>query len=240
LWRVERPNEPAWDGASLGRGRPGWHLECTAIALHHLGMSFDVQGGGSDLAFPHHEMGAAEGQVLTGTWPYARAYAHAGMVALGGHKMSKSQGNLVFVSALRAEGTDPAAIRLAILAQHYRSDWEWTPDGLAAAERRLTTWRAAAIAGDHEAADEHLLATLRERLADDLDAPGALAAVDAWAAAELRRTAGGGSVAAPAAPLAPSGTGGSGGTSAGGSGSGGSGSGRLAVLAIHALLGIEL
>jgi len=240
LWRVARPGEPAWDGGALGMGRPGWHIECTTIALEHLGMSFDVQGGGSDLAFPHHEMGAAEGQVLTGTWPYARAYAHAGMVALDGHKMSKSRGILVFVSSLRAEGIDPAAIRLAILAQHYRSDWEWTPDGLAAAERRLTTWRAAAIAGDHEAADEHLLATLRERLADDLDAPGALAAVDAWAAAELRRTAGGGSVAAPAAPLAPSGTGGSGGTSAGGSGSGGSGSGRLAVLAIHALLGIEL
>jgi L-cysteine:1D-myo-inositol 2-amino-2-deoxy-alpha-D-glucopyranoside ligase len=108
LWRVERPNEPAWDGASRGRGRPGWHVECTSIALHHLGMSFDVQGGGADLKFPHHEMGASEGQVLTGSWPYARVYAHAGMVGLDGHKMSKSRGNLVFVSRLRAQGVEPA------------------------------------------------------------------------------------------------------------------------------------
>jgi len=230
LWRVARPGEPAWDGGPLGRGRPGWHIECTTIALEHLGMSFDVQGGGSDLAFPHHEMGAAEGQVLTGTRPYARVYAHAGMVALDGHKMSKSRGNLVFVSRLRREGHDPAAIRLAILAHHYRSDWEWTADDLARATRRVAIWRRAAAtaasssaAGSSDAgssdADAVLLAALRERLADDLDAPGALAAVDAWAATVL---------AAPTDPVAGDGL------------PAATGSQRLAALAVRALLGVDL
>ncbi|HET9654109.1 MAG TPA: cysteine--1-D-myo-inosityl 2-amino-2-deoxy-alpha-D-glucopyranoside ligase [Kineosporiaceae bacterium] len=180
LWRVERPNEPAWEGGGLGRGRPGWHIECTAIAQEHLGASFDVQGGGADLAFPHHEMGAAEGQLLTGCTPYAQVYAHAGMVGLDGHKMSKSRGNLVFVSRLRADGVEPAAIRLAILAHHYREDWEWTADLLTQAQQRLARWRAAA-ARDAGPGDAAVLDRIRERLADDLDAPGALAVVDAWA-----------------------------------------------------------
>ncbi|WP_229847734.1 cysteine--1-D-myo-inosityl 2-amino-2-deoxy-alpha-D-glucopyranoside ligase, partial [Kitasatospora griseola] len=114
LWLAARPGEPAWD-TELGHGRPGWHIECVAIALKFLGMDFDIQGGGSDLSFPHHEMGASHAQVALGAHPYARAYVHAGMVALDGHKMSKSRGNLVFVSALRREGVDPAAIRLALL-----------------------------------------------------------------------------------------------------------------------------
>ncbi|MDQ1286583.1 MAG: L-cysteine:1D-myo-inositol 2-amino-2-deoxy-alpha-D-glucopyranoside ligase [Actinomycetota bacterium] len=185
LWRVARPGEPSWDGGTLGHGRPGWHIECTAIALHHLGMTFDVQGGGSDLVFPHHEMGAAEGHLLAGSWPYARAYAHVGMVGLDGHKMSKSRGNLVLVSQLRRDGAEPAAIRLAILSHHYRSDWEWTPFALDRANLRLATWRAALAAGDSGPADEHLLLALRERLADDLDAPGAVKAVDRWAASQL-------------------------------------------------------
>ena len=102
-----------------------------------------MQGGGSDLAFPHHEMGASEGHVLTGEWPFARHYVHAGMVALDGEKMSKSRGNLVFVSTLRQEGHDPMAIRLALLAHHYRSDWEWTDADLTSAEARLARWREA-------------------------------------------------------------------------------------------------
>jgi L-cysteine:1D-myo-inositol 2-amino-2-deoxy-alpha-D-glucopyranoside ligase len=214
LWRVARPGEPSWDGGVLGRGRPGWHIECTTIALEHLGMAFDVQGGGSDLAFPHHEMGAAEGHVLTGTWPFARVYAHAGMVALDGEKMSKSRGNLVFVSRLRAQGVDPAAIRLAVLAHHFRSDWEWTPQCLTDAEQRLALWRAATARSDGGHSDELLLGQLRERLADDLDAPGALAAVDAWAAAEP----------APGAERGPD----------------DAPSGRLAAMAIRALLGVEV
>jgi L-cysteine:1D-myo-inositol 2-amino-2-deoxy-alpha-D-glucopyranoside ligase len=183
LWMAARPGEPSWDGASLGAGRPGWHIECVAIALDHLGMGFDVQGGGSDLVFPHHEMGASHAQVLTGEFPYAKAYVHAGMVALHGEKMSKSKGNLVFVSTLRREGVAPAAIRLALLAHHYRSDWEWTDGVLDEALARLGRWQAAVSRPDGPPA-EALVEEIRAALADDLDAPSALAAVDRWAAAQ--------------------------------------------------------
>ncbi|RSS81815.1 cysteine--1-D-myo-inosityl 2-amino-2-deoxy-alpha-D-glucopyranoside ligase [Streptomyces sp. WAC05292] len=183
LWMAARPGEPSWDGASLGPGRPGWHIECVAIALDHLGMGFDIQGGGSDLAFPHHEMGASHAQVLTGEFPMAKAYVHAGMVALNGEKMSKSKGNLVFVSALRRAGVDPAAIRLALLSHHYREDWEWTDAVLAEAEARLARWRAAVSRPDGIPADA-LVEEVRAALADDLDAPAALAAVDRWVDAQ--------------------------------------------------------
>ncbi|MFZ3496516.1 cysteine--1-D-myo-inosityl 2-amino-2-deoxy-alpha-D-glucopyranoside ligase [Streptomyces sp. 5.8] len=184
LWMAARPGEPSWDGGSLGRGRPGWHIECVAIALDHLGMTFDIQGGGSDLAFPHHEMGASHAQVLTGEFPMAKAYVHAGMVALHGEKMSKSKGNLVFVSALRRAGVDPAAIRLALLSHHYRADWEWTDAVLAEAVARLERWRAAVSRPDGIAADD-LVEEVREALSNDLDAPAALAAVDRWVERQL-------------------------------------------------------
>ncbi|WP_328297790.1 cysteine--1-D-myo-inosityl 2-amino-2-deoxy-alpha-D-glucopyranoside ligase [Streptomyces sp. NBC_00435] len=184
LWMAARPGEPSWDGGSLGRGRPGWHIECVAIALDHLGMTFDIQGGGSDLVFPHHEMGASHAQVLTGEFPMAKAYVHAGMVALHGEKMSKSKGNLVFVSALRRAGVDPAAIRLALLSHHYRADWEWTDAVLAEAVARLERWRAAVSRPDGIPADA-LVEEVREALANDLDAPAALAAVDRWAELQI-------------------------------------------------------
>jgi len=180
LWQAERPGEPAWD-SPLGRGRPGWHVECSAIALEHLGRSFDVQGGGSDLVFPHHEMSASHAQAAYDDLTFARAYVHAGMVAYDGAKMSKSKGNLVLVSALRTTGTDLMAIRLAILAHHYRSDWEWTHDDLRSAEVRLAAWRAAVASASWDQAVT-LAGVVRTALADDLDAPSALAAVDAWAA----------------------------------------------------------
>jgi L-cysteine:1D-myo-inositol 2-amino-2-deoxy-alpha-D-glucopyranoside ligase len=186
LWRVERTGEPAWDGGRLGRGRPGWHVECSTIALEHLGMAFDVQGGGSDLAFPHHEMSASHAQVLTGKWPFARVYAHAGMVRLDGEKMSKSKGNLEFVSRLRERGEDPMAIRAAILAHHYRTDWDWTPDALTAAGSRLARWRDA-VSREGGPDPERVLREVREALADDLDAPRALRAVDAWVTEQLTR-----------------------------------------------------
>jgi L-cysteine:1D-myo-inositol 2-amino-2-deoxy-alpha-D-glucopyranoside ligase len=187
VWLAQRPGEPGWD-SPFGKGRPGWHIECSAISVEHLGMAFDVEGGGSDLAFPHHEMGAAHAQVATGERPHARAYVHAGMVGLDGEKMSKSRGNLVFVSKLRRSGADPMAIRLALLAHHYRSDWEWTTGQLDAAAERLGRWRAAVAAPAGPSA-AGVLETVRERLTDDLDAPGAIAAIDAWAEAAL---AGGG------------------------------------------------
>jgi L-cysteine:1D-myo-inositol 2-amino-2-deoxy-alpha-D-glucopyranoside ligase len=186
LWQSARPGEPSWETGDpdLPAGRPGWHVECAAIALGHLGPSFDVQGGGRDLVFPHHEMSASEAQVLTGGEPFARHYVHAGMVGLDGEKMSKSQGNLVFVSALRRAGHDPAAIRLALLAHHYRGDWSWTDDDLSAAEQRLARWREAVERLTGPPADD-LLAAVRRHLADDLDAPAALVAVDGWAEAAL-------------------------------------------------------
>lgn len=183
LWRVARDGEPHWDGASLGDGRPGWHIECTVIAQRFLPEPFTVQGGGSDLVFPHHEMGAGHAYALSHV-QMARHYAHTGMVGLDGEKMSKSRGNLVLVSKLRADGVEPAAIRLAILANHYRSDWNWSDALLFAAQERLCTWRAAL---DHARAGSAmpLLAQVRGALAADLDAPGSLAALDAWAAACL-------------------------------------------------------
>jgi L-cysteine:1D-myo-inositol 2-amino-2-deoxy-alpha-D-glucopyranoside ligase len=180
VWRHARVGEPCWQSA-LGAGRPGWHIECTAIALDRLGAAFDVQAGGSDLIFPHHEMSAAHGRVATDQ-PFAQAYLHSGMVGLDGEKMSKSKSNLVFVSALRAAGVDPMAIRLALLAHHYRDDWEWRDELLVSAQDRLDRWREAVRLDAGLNADE-VLVQMRAALAHDLDAPSALAAVDAWAGA---------------------------------------------------------
>ena len=180
VWRLAREGEPSWPSV-FGAGRPGWHVECTAIALDLLGPEFDVQGGGSDLIFPHHEMSASHGRVATER-DFASAYLHSGMVALNGEKMSKSRGNLVFVSRLRQSGVDPMAIRLALLAHHYREDWEWTDEGLAAAQERLSHWRGATRQNTGINAAE-VVTQMRAALALDLDAPTALAAVDAWVGA---------------------------------------------------------
>ena len=195
VWQSERPDEPAWD-TPLGHGRPGWHIECAAIALDHLGPTIDIQGGGSDLAFPHHEMSASEVHRLTGTWPFARHFVHSGMVAWQGHKMSKSRGNLVFVSQLRHDGVDPMAIRLALLSHHYRSDWAWTPHGLEGAAERLARWRAA-VELPFGPPSDGVLERAREVLADDLRAPSALDAVDDWVHVAL--TTGGSDPTAPTA-----------------------------------------
>ncbi|MFN8072700.1 MAG: cysteine--1-D-myo-inosityl 2-amino-2-deoxy-alpha-D-glucopyranoside ligase [Mycobacterium sp.] len=178
LWRAERPGEPSWP-SPFGPGRPGWHVECAAIALSRIGFGFDVQGGGSDLIFPHHEFSAAHAECSTGQRRFARHYVHAGMIGWDGHKMSKSRGNLVLVSTLRAQGVDPAAVRLGLLSGHYRSDRFWSDEVLAEATARLQRWRsAAALPAGPDAAD--LIARLRRYLADDLDSPKAIAAVDGW------------------------------------------------------------
>ena len=164
----------------MGPGRPGWHIECAAIAGNRLGPTIDVQGGGSDLIFPHHECSAAHSEVLTGVAPFARHYAHAGMISLDGEKMSKSRGNLVFVSTLRADGVDPMAIRVALLAGHYRADRPWSDDLLdqaVGAARAAGGWRRSAPV--RTPAD--VLTALRAALADDLDTPTALAVLDRWA-----------------------------------------------------------
>ena len=183
LWRVQRQGEPFWDGSSLGSGRPGWHIECSVIAQRFLPAPFTVQAGGSDLVFPHHEMSAGHAYACSGT-PLASHYAHAGMVGLDGEKMSKSLGNLVLVSRLREQGTDPAAIRTVLLSHHYRTDWFWTAEQLTDAEERLSRWRRALpLTAQSDA--EAMLAAVRAALANDLDAPAALKAVDAWATAAM-------------------------------------------------------
>lgn len=182
VWRLERDGEPAWDSA-LGRGRPGWHIECTAIALDTLGESFDVQGGGSDLIFPHHEMCAAEAVAATGE-AFAKAYVHVAMVGLDGEKMSKSKGNLVLVSKLREAGVDPMAIRLVLLGHHHGTEWSWTQADLDANVERLARWRTAVDGSRSVGADETVRA-VREAVADDLHADRALEAIDAWVAASV-------------------------------------------------------
>ncbi|WP_250003983.1 cysteine--1-D-myo-inosityl 2-amino-2-deoxy-alpha-D-glucopyranoside ligase [Actinoplanes sp. M2I2] len=184
LWRGARDGEPAWDGGGLGPGRPGWHIECTTIALGRLGETIDVQGGGNDLLYPHHECSAAHAETLTGRAPFASHYVHAGMIGLDGEKMSKSKGNLVFVSRLRGDGVDPMAVRLGLLADHYRGDREWTDEVLKTGEERLARWRSAAAAPAGPSG-EGLVAAVREALTSDLDSPAALAVVDAWAEAAL-------------------------------------------------------
>jgi L-cysteine:1D-myo-inositol 2-amino-2-deoxy-alpha-D-glucopyranoside ligase len=197
LWRGARDGEPSWPGPRGVEGRPGWHIECASIALDTIGMGFDVQGGGNDLVFPHHEYSAVHGEGLTGSKPFARAYVHAAMIGLDGEKMSKSRGNLVFVSRLRGEGVDPMAIRLALLSGHYRTDRAWTPGLLVAAEQRLAAWRRAVELPVGPSAGP-VLTGVRERLADDLDSPGAIALVDAWAAAAIAEAEAGGVPAARA------------------------------------------
>lgn len=179
LWRAERPGEPSW-ASPFGPGRPGWHVECAAIALSRIGTGLDIQGGGSDLIFPHHEFSAAHAESVSGERRFARHYVHAGMIGWDGHKMSKSRGNLVLVSQLRGDGVDPAAIRLGLFSGHYRADRFWSRAVLDQALERLQRWRTAtALPAAPDATD--VVARVRRYLADDLDTPKALAALDGWA-----------------------------------------------------------
>ena len=140
LWQPSLPDEPAWE-SRWGPGRPGWHIECSALALRELGETIDVHGGGRDLVFPHHECETAQSEAATGS-PFVRHWLHVGLVGLDGTKMSKSLGNLVFVGDLLKEW-EPAAVRLALLSHHYRPDWQWSDDDLVRAAARLEAWRAA-------------------------------------------------------------------------------------------------
>jgi L-cysteine:1D-myo-inositol 2-amino-2-deoxy-alpha-D-glucopyranoside ligase len=192
LWIGARPGEPSWE-SPFGAGRPGWHVECAAIAVDTLGPTIDIQGGGADLVFPHHELGAAHAESCTGE-PFARHYVHTALLSYEGHKMSKSRGNLVFVSKLREADVDPGAIRLALMSEHYRTPWEWTEEILDDGLSRLARWRAAVAlpAGPPASA---VLAEVRRALADDLDAGQALRAVDTWA--DVALGSGGTDAAAP-------------------------------------------
>ena len=139
LWQPSAADEPSWD-TMWGPGRPGWHIECSALALRELGTTIDLHGGGTDLIFPHHECERAQSEAATGE-PFVRHWMHTALIAKDGHKMSKSLGNLVFVDALRKEW-DPMAIRIGIIGHHYRTEWEWDDELMPASADRLTAWRA--------------------------------------------------------------------------------------------------
>jgi L-cysteine:1D-myo-inositol 2-amino-2-deoxy-alpha-D-glucopyranoside ligase len=170
LWQPSLPDEPAWE-TMWGPGRPGWHIECSALALRELGTTIDLHGGGADLVFPHHECERAQSEAATGA-PFVRHWMHVAMVRKDGEKMSKSLGNLVFVDALR-KVHDPRAIRLGVLWHHYRHSWEWHHDLMETAEERLARWSEAP-----GPASERTMVEVRAALDDDLSTPDAIAAID--------------------------------------------------------------
>jgi len=194
VWMAQRPNEPGWP-SPFGTGRPGWHIECTAIAMKYLEPSsaddalIDIQGGGSDLIFPHHEMCAAQAQVLSGK-PLASTYVHAGMIGLDGEKMSKSKGNLVFVSKLVAAGRDPMAIRWALMKNHYRTDRMWTDELLVAAENDVSALRSA-LMQTQVAPTSELIQSIVELLSDDLNTSQLIDSINLWVASTQSGGAGG-------------------------------------------------
>ena len=194
VWMAKREHEPGWPSVH-GVGRPGWHIECTAIALKYLSplesdeTCIDIQGGGSDLIFPHHEMCASQAQVLTSK-ELAATYVHAAMIGLDGEKMSKSKGNLVFVSKLINSGTDPMVIRFALMSEHYRLDRMWTDELLADATARVAKIRQA-VASSHSAPTTPLIEKIILALSNDLDTPTVLAELDKWASETLQASGGG-------------------------------------------------
>jgi L-cysteine:1D-myo-inositol 2-amino-2-deoxy-alpha-D-glucopyranoside ligase len=174
LWHPSADDEPSWD-TMWGPGRPGWHIECSALALRELGTTIDLHGGGADLIFPHHEFERAQSEAATGE-PFVKHWMHTALISKDGAKMSKSLGNLVFVDKLRTE-YDPMSIRLALIEHHYRTEWEWDDELMPRNVERLRAWRTAAEGRPGDVLDE-----VRSRLDDDLDTPAAVAAVDAAAA----------------------------------------------------------
>jgi L-cysteine:1D-myo-inositol 2-amino-2-deoxy-alpha-D-glucopyranoside ligase len=174
LWHPSADDEPAWDTA-WGAGRPGWHIECSALALRELGTTIDLHGGGSDLIFPHHECERAQSEAATGE-TFVKHWMHVAMVFKDGEKMSKSLGNLVFVDKLRTEW-DPRSIRMAIIEHSYRKEWEWDEDLMPRNHARLVAWK-----GSVGGTTSDVLETVRACLDNDLDTPGAVAAIDAAAA----------------------------------------------------------
>jgi L-cysteine:1D-myo-inositol 2-amino-2-deoxy-alpha-D-glucopyranoside ligase len=177
LWHPSASDEPSWD-TMWGAGRPGWHIECSALALRELGTTIDLHGGGSDLIFPHHECERAQSEAATGQ-QFVKHWMHVAMVSMDGHKMSKSRGNLVFVDKLRTQH-DPMAIRLGLIEHHYRTEWEWDDGLMARNEARLAQWKSAAHVGNSDG-DSGLLAEVRSALDNDLDSPTAVQLIDAAA-----------------------------------------------------------
>ena len=190
LWVGNKDGEPGWD-SKMGFGRPGWHIECSVIALENLiGKDYlnsksrlthgiDLQGGGSDLIFPHHFMSAAIAKALCGFY-FARGYLHTGMVGLGGEKMSKSKGNLVLVSELLKSGYDPMVIRHALLSQDYAEDRMWHLETLLKSQERVVKLRSA-LARIEVAPTDKVIDSVAEHIANNLDSSSALEVLDQWA-----------------------------------------------------------
>ncbi len=183
VWLSQRAGEPGWP-SPFGAGRPGWHIECCAIALHYLNpeasdeYAIDIQGGGSDLIFPHHEMSAAQSRSINGQ-RFARSYVHAGMVGLDGEKMSKSLGNLVFVSKLINSGVNPAAIRWALMGHTYSSDLMWSDALIEEAVIDIDRLQLN-LARMEVAPTDSVIQEVIEALSQNLDTPRAIAAIKSW------------------------------------------------------------
>ncbi len=178
LWQPSADDEPSWDSL-WGPGRPGWHIECSALAMRELDTTIDLHGGGSDLIFPHHECETAQSEAATGE-PFVRHWMHQAMVRKDGEKMSKSLGNLVFVSEL-LKSYHPSAIRLGIATHHYRTPWEWHDDLMPTAAEMLQRWSDASVStrvGALSVEGGPALERVRAALDNDLDTPGAVAAID--------------------------------------------------------------
>lgn len=194
LWMAQREGEPGWP-SSFGVGRPGWHIECTAIAIEYLQPDLheetliDIQGGGSDLIFPHHEMCRSQAKILSGK-ELAANYVHAGMIGLDGEKMSKSLGNLVLVSTLVTKGVDPMAIRFALMSDHYRTDRMWSDEILMRSENSIKRLRQALLM-DSVANTVDVQQTIISALADDLNTGVVVKAIETWVHATLSGASGG-------------------------------------------------
>jgi L-cysteine:1D-myo-inositol 2-amino-2-deoxy-alpha-D-glucopyranoside ligase len=194
LWLHQHDGEPGWE-SPFGKGRPGWHIECSAIAMHYLSddadaqFSIDIQGGGSDLIFPHHEMSAAQSAAITGK-EFARSYVHTGMIGLDGEKMSKSKGNLLFVSKMVNEGISPMAIRLALIAHHYSADRMWTQSLLDDAIELLEKLTIA-LSREEVAPTKPVIVEIIKALSNNLDTSLALRAISTWSDKTLEGSVGG-------------------------------------------------
>ncbi len=174
LWQAQAPGEPAWE-SPWGPGRPGWHIECSAMSMHYLGPQLDIHGGGADLAFPHHTCEIAQSEHFTGKRPFSRFWAHTGMVYQGGEKMSKSLGNLTLVSdLLKSYSAD--AIRIVLQSHHYRHPWECFPEDLQDATEKVELFQHIRSLVGRQAIGEDIILRNRVKAAlnDDLDTPGAL------------------------------------------------------------------
>ena len=200
LWLANKNGEPGWD-SSHGFGRPGWHIECAVISLRYLlGENYlsgdssqtsliDIQGGGSDLIFPHHFMSAIQVKAMTGQ-QFARGYVHTGMVGLDGEKMSKSKGNLIFVSKLLQEGIDPVVIRFALLQSHYSEDRMWSDANLESATQVVERFRSA-LSRNEVAPTTELSHQILAALAQNLDTPRVMQLLQDWVEATEEGQVGG-------------------------------------------------